>query len=53
MEAYCYGNIGTVYQSFGEYEKAREYHEKALAMSKEIFDKNLEVVCMEFCVKSA
>ena len=37
-----YGNLGTVFQSVGEYDKAREYHEKALAIRVEIGDKEGE-----------
>ena len=29
-----YGNLGTVFHSLGEYGKAQEYQEKALAISK-------------------
>ena len=31
-----YGNLGTVFRSLGEYVKAKEYYEKALAISMEI-----------------
>ena len=34
--ATCYGNLGTVFQSLGEYVKAKEYQEKALAINIEI-----------------
>ena len=37
-----YGNLGTVFQSLGEYDKAREYLEKALAIIVEIGDKEGE-----------
>ena len=32
-EAADYGNLGTVFQSLGEYDKAKEYHEKALTIT--------------------
>ena len=32
-EAADYGNLGTVFQSLGEYHKAKEYLEKALAIT--------------------
>lgn len=33
-----YGNPGTVFNSLAEYQKNREYHEKALAFAIEIGD---------------
>ena len=33
-EAWCYGKLGAVYQSIGEYEKGREHLEKSLAIYK-------------------
>ena len=44
-EALCYGNLGTVYFSFGEYAKAEEYLSNALAIRKEIGDEKGEAVC--------
>ena len=41
-EATDYGNLGTVFQSLGEYEKAKEHLEKALAIKIQIGDKNGE-----------
>ena len=41
-EASSCGNLGTVFQSVGEYDKAREYLEKALAIRVEIGDKEGE-----------
>ena len=38
-EAGSYGNLGTVYQSVGEYKKAMEHLQKSLAIEKEIGDK--------------
>ena len=38
----CYTNLGNVYRSVGEYEKAREHLEKSLAIQKEIGDRNGE-----------
>ena len=32
-----YGNLGNVYQSIGEYNQAKEHHEKALMIEKKIF----------------
>ena len=45
LEACCYGGLGTVYESVGENEKAREYHERALAITKEIGDTKGEATC--------
>ena len=42
MEATCYGNLGGVYESVGEYGKAEEYERKALAIRKEIGDREGE-----------
>ena len=44
-EAACYGSLGTIYQSVGEYEKAREHLEKSIAIHKEIRDRNGEAYC--------
>ena len=44
-EATCYGNLGTVYQSLGEYGKAKTYQENALVVRKEIGDKEGEATC--------
>ena len=41
-EASVYGNLGTVFQSVGQYTKAEEYLQKALVIRKEISDKNGE-----------
>ena len=35
----CYGNLGTVFCSLGEYVKAKEYYESALPISIEIGDR--------------
>ena len=37
-EGTCYGNLGTVFSSLGEYVKTKEYFEKAPAISMEIGD---------------
>ena len=44
-EALCHTNLGNVYQSVGQYEKARQHLEKALAITKEIWDRNYEALC--------
>ena len=44
-EANCFSNLGNVYQSVGEYEKAREHLEKSLVIMKEVGDKNGEANC--------
>ena len=41
-EALIYGNLGNLFQLLGQYDKAREYQEKALAISIEIGDRNGE-----------
>ena len=41
-EATNYGNLGTVSHSLGEYQKAKEFHEKALDINMEIGDKRGE-----------
>ena len=41
-EAADYGNLGTLFHSLGEYEKAKEYTEKALAIRKQIGDRKGE-----------
>ena len=41
-EASAYGNLGTVFQSVGQYTKAEEYLQKALVIRKEIGDKEGE-----------
>ena len=42
MEASAYRNLGTVFQSVGEYAKAQEYLMRALSMTIEISDKSGE-----------
>ena len=39
VKASCYGILGTVSQSLGEYDKARQYFEKGLEIRKEIGDR--------------
>ena len=41
-QARCYRGLGIILQSFYEYDKAREYEEKALAIRIEIGDRNGE-----------
>ena len=41
-EASIYGNLGNLFQLLGQYDKARECQEKALAISIEIGDRNGE-----------
>ena len=41
-EALRYGKLGTVFQSLGEYIKAKEYHQNALAINLEIGDREGE-----------
>ena len=43
VEASAYGKLETVFQSLGEYAKAKEHLEIALALTKEIGDKKGEV----------
>ena len=38
-EARCYGNLGQVFESIGEYDKAKQYFKKGLVISKEIGDR--------------
>ena len=44
-EAVAYGGLGNVFYSFGEYVKAKEYYQKALAISMEIGDRKNENAC--------
>ena len=41
-EAICYTNLGNMYQSVGEYDKAREHLENSVVIQKEIGDRNGE-----------
>ena len=43
--AACYANLGRVFQSLGEYGKAEEYQRKALAIRKEIGDREAQAAC--------
>ena len=38
-EGRAYGNLGNVYQSLGDYQRAIEYQEKHLKIAKEIGDR--------------
>ena len=44
-KATCYGNLGTVFTSIGEYGKATENLEKALVIRKDMGDKEGEASC--------
>ena len=44
-EASSYSNLGVVYHSVGECEKAKEYLEKSLAINKEIGNRRGEADC--------
>ncbi len=44
-EASCYVSLGTVFETVGEYVKAKEYLEKGLTITKEIGDRNGEASC--------
>ncbi|PFX27388.1 Tetratricopeptide repeat protein 28 [Stylophora pistillata] len=41
-EAYCYGNLGNVFESLMKYDKAEEYYKKALVINTEIGDRKGE-----------
>ena len=41
-EGAAYGNLGSAYQSLGDYRKAIEYHEKRLKIAQEIGDRSGE-----------
>ncbi len=41
-EASSYGNLGTVYYSLGEYQKAIEFYQQSLAITREIGDRGGE-----------
>ncbi len=41
-EAYSYGNLGIVYDSLGEYQKAIEFYQQSLAIKREIGDRGGE-----------
>ncbi|XP_066029053.1 tetratricopeptide repeat protein 28-like [Pocillopora verrucosa] len=44
-EAFCYGNLATVFKSLGQYDKAKEYLQKALVITTEIGDRKGEASC--------
>ena len=46
-EAICFGNLGSLFTSLGQYDKAREYLEKQFGMTIEIDDGNGEASCYE------
>ncbi|CAH3162003.1 unnamed protein product [Pocillopora meandrina] len=41
----CYGNLGTMFESLGQYDKAEEYLQKALVIKTEIGDRGGEASC--------
>ena len=41
----CYANLGSVFQSLGQYYKAKEYLQKALVIKSEIGDRKGEGSC--------
>ena len=43
-ESADYGNLGAVFQSLGNYDKAQEYYKKALVIKLEIGDRKGEAV---------
>ncbi|MFM7791819.1 MAG: tetratricopeptide repeat protein, partial [Microcystis panniformis] len=43
-EATSYGNLGNVYDSLGEYQKAIEFYQQSLAITREIGDRGGEAV---------
>ncbi|CAH3163172.1 unnamed protein product, partial [Pocillopora meandrina] len=45
-EASCYENLGTVFKSLGQYDKAEEYLQKALVITTEIGDRQKEARLM-------
>ena len=50
-EGTCYGNLGSVFVSRCDYVKAKEYHDKALAIAVEIGDRAGEARCYGNLVK--
>ena len=42
LEGSAYGNIGTSFQSLGDFQKAVDYHKLCLKIAKEVENKNLE-----------
>ena len=44
-EALCYGNLGTLFQSLGQYDNAEEYLLKALAINSGIGNIKGEALC--------
>ena len=43
-----YNNLGTVYSDLGQYDQAKEYHEKSLAIAKEIYGEHLGDVAASY-----
>jgi tetratricopeptide (TPR) repeat protein len=46
-EAASLDNLGLLYQSLGEYERARDYHEKSLAIEQEVGDRRGEAASLD------
>jgi tetratricopeptide (TPR) repeat protein len=46
-ESMCYNNLGSAYDSSGDYRKAIEYHEKALEIKSQISDRSGEANCYD------
>ena len=44
-EGACYTNLSNVFQSLGEYDKTKEYLQKALVITTEIGDRKGEGTC--------
>lgn len=44
-EAYCYSDLGDVYNETDQYEKSIKYHEKALLIAKEKGHTNMIGTC--------
>ena len=44
-EGSCYGNLGAVFKSLGQYDMAKEYLQKALAIKTAIGDRKGEETC--------
>ena len=44
-EASCYGNLGTMFKSLGQFDKVQEHLQKALVITTEIGDRKGEASC--------
>ncbi|MGA2426313.1 MAG: tetratricopeptide repeat protein, partial [Terriglobales bacterium] len=45
-EGNALGNLGSTYQSLGEYRRAIEYHEQSLRIAREIGDRQVEGIVL-------